>query len=99
MILKRLWIAMTFLLGACATLPAPEAGGNPGVESAPPQEPASAAPTATTAPTETQAVLADLEDYGPAPELENEVWLNTDRALRLEDLRGKVVLLDMWTFG
>ena len=37
--------------------------------------------------------------YGPAPELENETWLNTDAPLRLEDLRGKVVLIEMWTFG
>lgn len=42
---------------------------------------------------------ADLPDLGPAPELLNEVWLNTDQALRLADLGGKVVLLDMWTFG
>jgi hypothetical protein len=35
-----------------------------------------------------------------APELTNEIWLNTDGvSLRLADLRGKVVLLDMWTFG
>lgn len=40
-----------------------------------------------------------LVDLGPAPELTNEVWLNSDRPLRLKDLRGKVVLLDMWTFG
>jgi hypothetical protein len=44
-------------------------------------------------------VIEPLPDFGPAPELENEVWLNTDRPLRLADLRGKVVLLDMWTFG
>jgi len=42
---------------------------------------------------------ADLEDYGPAPELINEVWLNTDQPLRLAELRGRVVLLEMWTFG
>ena len=40
-----------------------------------------------------------LEDFGPAPELENETWLNTEQPLRLENLGGKVVLLDMWTFG
>jgi hypothetical protein len=41
----------------------------------------------------------DLPNMGPAPELENEVWLNVDAPLRLADLRGQVVALDMWTFG
>ena len=40
-----------------------------------------------------------LDDYGPAPEIENEVWLNTQGPLRLANLRGSVVLLEMWTFG
>lgn len=40
-----------------------------------------------------------LPDLGPAPELENNIWLNTDSPLRLSDLRGKVVGLEMWTFG
>lgn len=43
--------------------------------------------------------LPELEDYGPAPELYNQTWLNTDVPLRLADLQGKVVLLEMWTFG
>jgi len=44
-------------------------------------------------------VHASLPDLGPAPELTNEVWLNVDAPLRLADLRGKVVAIDMWTFG
>ncbi len=49
-----------------------------------------------------QPIGFDSEEYphlGAAPELTNDVWLNSDQPLRLEDLRGKVVLLDMWTFG
>lgn len=38
-------------------------------------------------------------DMGPAPELENEVWLNVDTPLRLADLQGSVVALEMWTYG
>ncbi len=42
---------------------------------------------------------SDLPDYGLAPELTNSAWLNTERPLRLADLRGQVVLLEMWTYG
>ena len=42
---------------------------------------------------------ASLPDLGPAPELTNDTWLNVDAPLRLADLRGKVVAIDMWTFG
>lgn len=41
----------------------------------------------------------ELQDLGPAPEITNEIWLNTDRPLTIEALRGQVVLLEMWTFG
>jgi len=43
--------------------------------------------------------FASLPDLGPAPELTNDSWLNVDAPLRLANLRGKVVLIDMWTFG
>ena len=43
--------------------------------------------------------VASLPDLGSAPELTNDTWLNVDSPLRLADLRGKVVLIDMWTFG
>jgi thiol-disulfide isomerase/thioredoxin len=41
---------------------------------------------------------AQYPDLGVAPELTNTVWINTTAPLRLADLRGKVVLLEMWTF-
>ena len=51
------------------------------------------------APTSTPGFRADLPDLGEAPELNNAIWLNTDRPVRLADIHGKVVLIDMWTFG
>jgi len=44
-------------------------------------------------------ITGSLPDLGPAPELTNDSWLNVDSPLRLADLRGKVVAIDMWTFG
>jgi hypothetical protein len=38
-------------------------------------------------------------DLGLAPDLEGDIWLNTDAPLHLVSLQGKVILLDMWTFG
>lgn len=43
--------------------------------------------------------VASLPDLGPAPELTNDIWLNVNGPLRLADLRGKVVIVEMWTFG
>jgi hypothetical protein len=77
-----------------------------------PGEMATATPTASqleeSSPDEAQAdqlpseaqmrLLAQLESLGPAPELHNQVWLNSE-ALSLGDLRGQVVLVEFWTFG
>ena len=43
-------------------------------------------------------LLASLENYGPAPQWHNDVWLNSE-PLTLADLRGKVVMVEFWTFG
>jgi len=47
----------------------------------------------------TSTPVVSLPDLGPAPELTNNTWLNADSPLRLADLRGKVVAIDMWTFA
>lgn len=41
----------------------------------------------------------DLPKLAVAPELHDGLWLNTDQALKLADLHGQMVLLEMWTFG
>ncbi len=83
---KTIWLLVgTFLLAGCAA-------GQPAADTSPNLTSAQAVATAATA-------AADLPDLGAAPELTNDVWINTDQPLRLADLRGKVVLLEMWTFG
>ncbi|WP_251150035.1 cytochrome c biogenesis protein DipZ [Cellulosimicrobium sp. Marseille-Q4280] len=45
---------------------------------------------------------SELEDCGPAPEIRGiDTWLNTPggEALALDELRGKVVLVDFWTYS
>ena len=48
-------------------------------------------------------LLSDLKDRGPAPELTNEMWFNTESfgggPLQLADLRGNVVIVEFWTYG
>lgn len=107
------WMILVFttiFLGACAgpsgPQPAPLGPARPTeapTQEAQPPLPPTPAPLDTARPAATPTIevarfRADLPDLGAAPELNNEVWLNTDQPLRLADLRGKVVLLDMWTF-
>ncbi|MCC6614028.1 MAG: redoxin domain-containing protein [Anaerolineae bacterium] len=48
-------------------------------------------------PSQTQPA-SDLPNRGAAEEIRSRGWLNSDRPLRLQDLRGSVVLLEFWTF-
>ena len=51
---------------------------------------------------QTTPPLSGLKDYGPAPEFTGiKTWLNTPggRPLTLAQLRGKVVLVDFWTYS
>ncbi len=48
---------------------------------------------------EPERPLLNLPDLGEAPEIRNEVWVNADAPVTLADSRGKVVLLEFWTFG
>ena len=56
-------------------------------------------PLTEPSPTPEAAILSAYPNLGPAPEIVGEVWLNTEAPLHLADLRGKVILIDMWTFG
>jgi len=47
---------------------------------------------------EQRQLLAGLEVVGAPPELFNQVWLNSE-PLKLADLRGKVVIVEFWTYG
>ena len=58
-------------------------------------------PTVTPSPArdpQVQQILDSLGNQGPAPELTNDVWINSEPR-KLADLRGKVVMIEFWTYG
>ncbi len=66
--------------------------GQPGLE--PTDVPAN--PPAPTVEIVEEIVLPDL---GNAPEITNDVWINADAPVTLASQKGKVVLIEFWTFG
>jgi cytochrome c biogenesis protein CcdA/thiol-disulfide isomerase/thioredoxin len=57
--------------------------------------------TTFTKPAETASRATSLRDFGPAPQFAGlSTWLNTGgKALSMTGLRGKVVLVDFWTYS
>ena len=105
------WPATALLLTACVFPPSlpslPTAQSSPQTLSAPAQAIAPVlVPTntplgdspATGLTLAQQQLLAGLPTLGTAPELYNEIWLNS-APLQLAALRGKVVMVEFWTFG
>jgi hypothetical protein len=64
----------------------------------PPSDSPTTQPKAEPLPT-SQLFRADFPNLGVAPEIENEIWLNTDEPVTLASQQGKVVLVEFWTFG
>jgi thiol-disulfide isomerase/thioredoxin len=90
-----LFILSGIILASCIPAGAQAAGMPTSEADVQTRPPASTSPPVTP---EQPAAPLNLPDLGPAPELENQVWLNTDHPLRIQDLGGKVILLEMWTF-
>ena len=85
---------LVLLAAGCTAVP-PTAPTAPDSPEPPPTEDAMIK-AATAVPQPQRAALPDL---GPAPEIRNEVWVNADAPVTLAASRGKVVLVEFWTFG
>ena len=91
---STIWLAFGLGLAACSV------NSNPIDEVERPQETSSVPSDETPVPpTPTSMPELSLPDLGPAPDITNEIWINTDQPLNLAALRGKVVLVEFWTFG
>lgn len=61
--------------------------------------PAAAEAASDGAPTTTEAAIPEPENFGPRLDLVNlDGWINSD-ITELDELDGKVVVLELWTFG
>lgn len=106
--LKKLYgsvLAATCLLSACmpptsARSTEPITNAKPAATIVPAQpQTTQAITTQSMGPTPAQqTLLAKLPNHGAAPELNNQTWLN-GAPRKLADLRGKVVMVEFWTFG
>lgn len=65
----------------------------------PPLPVASLTPTLQPSLPSASPIATSPPDLGLAPDFANDVWINTDEPLTLDKLRGKVVLVEFWTFG
>lgn len=73
-------------------------GAGPSLEDLPPAQPP--APPGAPGSAAAQEYDGPYAGSSPAPDFPvGLAWLNTGRPLTYDDLRGKVVLLDFWTFG
>ncbi|MCY4022397.1 MAG: hypothetical protein OXF32_03005 [Anaerolineaceae bacterium] len=91
---RALRTALLTLLTAACTMPAALDNFLADVQAVPEGESVAAPADPTPLP-----FVANLPVMGIAPELHDGAWLNTSTPLSLAGLRGKVVALEMWTFG
>ena len=83
------FLVLGFGLAACAS-------GSIPLKTNPLQSDNSSTDQSTELPTVPATLLPDM---GLAPDFDNEIWLNTDQPQNLANLRGRVVLVEFWTFG
>ena len=83
-------------LSACSTLNGPQPGDLPNIGGAAAELEQAPEQLATITPTPKPPKLPVI---GPAPEWQNETWINAEGPIQLAELQGKVVLLEFWTFG
>ena len=91
----KIWITavipiLFLILGACTGSQREPAAESAGVQ---------ILASGTVVPPTPKPIQVDLPDMGAAPEILNETWINSDTPVTLESVRGKVVLLEFWTFG